>query len=274
MGKSMRVLIVLLCLLPQLAFASPVTRQLFGHTVEIKPLEPDNEEALFIDGKQVLKNQIISLDETGQIGPTPFAIGNSSAGGNACDGSPFVIRFVVNEPVRIDGPLDSCWEVKHKIERDRIVFEVPASPTGDGQRWIWTPVGLTPVETLKFKVAAKGWDARRRGAIYHPVDLLGYRELAQALKKTVSEARYEDLKRLMSGPDKVHYDRNMFYGEACQAHACGGDTEIFIAIDFAARRVVVAMKDSDKAPVIIPAEADWPPAAKEELENWLDKWPK
>jgi hypothetical protein len=114
-------------------------------------------------------------------------------------------------------------------------------------------------------VAAEGWDALRRGAIYHPVDLLGYRELAQALKKTVSEASYENVKRLMSGPDKVHYDRNMFYGEACQAHACGGDTDIFIVIDFVARRIVVAMKDSDKAPVIIPAEADWPPAAKEEL---------
>jgi hypothetical protein len=92
------------------------------------------------------------------------------------------------------------------------------------------------------------------------------------LKKTVSEARYEDLKRLMSGPDKVHYERNVFYEEACQAHACGGDTEIFIAIDFAARRIVVAMKDSDKPPVIIPAQADWPPAAREELENWQSKW--
>src|SRR5262249_13404359 len=143
-----------------------VTRQLFGHTVEIKPVGPDDEEALFIDGKQVLKNQIISLDETGQIGSTPFAIGNSSAGGNACDGSPFVIRFAANEPVRIDGPLDSCWEVRQKIERDRIVFEVPASPTDDGQRWIWTPAGLGSVEKLKFKVAAKGWDALRRGAIH------------------------------------------------------------------------------------------------------------
>jgi hypothetical protein len=84
--------------------ASPVTSQLFGHKIEIKPIAPDNEEALFIDGEQVLKNQIISLDETGQIGSTPFAIGNSSNGGNACDGSPFVIRFAANEPVHVDGP--------------------------------------------------------------------------------------------------------------------------------------------------------------------------
>jgi len=68
-------------------------------------------------------------------------------------------------------------------------------------------------------MAAKGWDALRRGAVYHPADLLSYRDLAEQLKKTVSDARFEDLKRLMSGPDKVRYDVNMFYGQACQAHA-------------------------------------------------------
>jgi hypothetical protein len=169
-------------------------------------------------------------------------------------------------------PLDSCWEVKQTIEQDRIVFQVPASPTADGQRWIWTPAGLGPVETLKFKMADNGWDALRKGAIHHSVDLLGYRELAQALKKTVSETRYEDLKRLTSGPGQISSDGNMFYGEACQAHASGGDTDLLIAIDVAARRILVAMKDSDKPPLIMPADANWPPGAKRKLEDWRSKW--
>jgi hypothetical protein len=64
----------------------------------------------------------------------------------------------------------------------------------------------------------------------------------------------------------------MLYGEACQAHACGGDTDLLIAIDVAARRILVAMKDSDKPPLIMPAEASWPPTAKQKLEDWRSKW--
>jgi hypothetical protein len=270
----MRVLVVLLCLLPQCALASAISIKLFGHDVRIAPAKPDDQDALFIDGKRVLTNQIIRLDEVGRIGSTSFAIGNSSAGGNACDGSPFVVRFADNEPVRVDGPLASCWQVKQKIERDRIVFEVPASPTGDGQRWIWTAAGLGPVETLKFEMADKGWDALRRGSVHHLSGLLGYSDLARQLQATVSDARVADIKRLMSGPDQVRYDGNMFFGEGCQAHACGGDTDLLIAIDISARRIVVALKDSDKPPLIIPAAADWPPAAKAELGKWRRQWSK
>jgi hypothetical protein len=48
---------------------------------------------LFI-GKLVLQDWGVILDETGQVGPTSFAIGDSSNDGNAC--AQLVIRFVAN----------------------------------------------------------------------------------------------------------------------------------------------------------------------------------
>ncbi len=268
----MRALIVLLCLLPGLALASPVKTNLFGHSIEIRTVPPDDEEALFVDGKQMLQNQIIDLGDNGQIGSTSFAIGSSSGGGNTCDASPFVLRFAANEPVRIDGPLNNCSPVEHKIEKDHVTFESPALPTMEGARWIWTANGFGPEQSLAFKpVKNKGWDALRRGAIHHPLDLLGHADLAEQLRKEVSDARYEDFKRLVSGPGHAQYDSGLFIGEACQAHMCD-DTAVLIVIDPAAKRIAVAMKDEDKPLLIVPGEAEWPAAAKPALQNWRRTW--
>ncbi len=271
-GDPMRALIILLCLLPELALASPVKTDLFGHSIEIKTIPPDDEEALFVDGKQMLENQIINLEENGQIGSTSFAIGSSSGGGNICDASPFVLRFTANAPVQIDGPLDSCNPVAHKIEKDHVTFESPALPTAKGARWIWTANGFGPEQPLTFKPSPnKGWDALRRGAIHHPLDLLGHADLAQQLRKEVSDAHYEAFKRLVSGPGHARYDGGLFIGEACQAHMCD-DTAVLIVIDPAAKRIAVAMKDEDKPVLIVPGEGAWPAAAKPVLQSWRQSW--
>jgi hypothetical protein len=263
----MRALLILLCLLPGIAFAKPEKTELFGHTVEIKVVEPDNDEALFVDGKQLLTKHFIDLDENGRIGATDFVIGSSSDGGVMCSYSPFVLRFTADQPVRLDGPLASCREVQHKIESDRIVFVTPASPTDHGKRWTWTANGFGPAEVLKFKMSAKGWDALDRGAIYNPFDLLGYADLAKALKATVSNARYSDLQRSLSGPGTVRYRGKIFIGNGCQAHSCGSTTAL-IVMDAATKRVAVAMSDNDKPLLIVPADAQWPAEAQSELEKW------
>lgn len=38
----------------------------------------------------------------------PTLIGERSAGGNARDGSPFIVSFPPNAAPRLDGPIDSC----------------------------------------------------------------------------------------------------------------------------------------------------------------------
>ncbi|MGJ5179388.1 hypothetical protein ACQR16_15960 [Bradyrhizobium oligotrophicum] len=263
----MRALLILFCLLPGIAFAKPVKTELFGHSIEIKVVEPDSNEALLVDGKQLLTKPIIDLEENGRIGVTDFVIGSVSDGGNMCDGSPFVLRFPANEPVRLDGPLDSCRTVEHKIGPDRIVFTTPASPTERGERWTWTASGFGPAQELKSKSAAKGWDTLGRGAIYNPVDLLGYAELAKALKAAVSNARYADLRRILDGPGSVRYDGKIFIGKACQAHSCT-TTSALVVMDAATKRVAVAMRDENKPLLIVPADAQWPAAAQDELANW------
>ncbi|MGY3453145.1 hypothetical protein [Bradyrhizobium sp. USDA 4353] len=263
----MRALLILLCLIPGLAFANPAKTELFGHTIEIKVVEPDDDEVLLVDGKQLLTKRIINLDKNGRIGATDFVIGSVSDGGNACDGSPFVLRFTANQPVRLDGPLNNCAMVKQTIEPDRIVFETAPTPTIRGERWMWTANGFGPVEVLKFKTAAKGWDALSRGAVYHPGDLLGYAELAKALRATVSNARYTDLKWTLGGLGTVRYDGSIFIGQGCQAHSCS-TTSALVVMDAATKRVAVAMRYNDKPLLIVPADAHWPREAQKDLDKW------
>jgi hypothetical protein len=263
----MRSILIFLCLLPGIAFAKPIKTDLFGHSIEIKPIAPDDDEALFVDGKQLLTKHYIDLGDNGRVGAVDFVIGSSSDGGNMCASSPFVLRFTANEPVHLDGPLPNCNTVKHQVEPDRIVFETPASPTDRGERWVWTANGLGPAEVLKFKTAPNGWDALGRGAIYNPIDLLGYAELAKALKATVSNARYSDLRRILGGLGTVRYDGKIFIGEACQAHSCS-TTSALVVMDAATKRVAVAMRDDDKPLLIVPADAEWPAAAQNALAKW------
>ncbi|WP_035646981.1 hypothetical protein [Bradyrhizobium sp. ORS 285] len=263
----MRALLIVLCLVPGIAFAKPVKTELFGHTIEIKEVPPDDDDQLFVDGKLLLTKHIIDLDNNGRIGATDFVIGSSSDGGNACDESPFVLRFTANQPVRLDGPLNNCAMVKQTIEPDRIVFETAPRSTLRGHRWTWTANGFGPVEDLKFQTAAKGWDALSRGAIYKTEELLGYAELAKALKAAVSSARYPDLQWTLSGLGKVRYDGKIFIGEACQLHNCS-TTAALVVMDAAKKRVAVAMRYNDKPLLIVPADAKWPAEAQKDLEKW------
>lgn len=76
--------------------ASPVNAAefgmtLFGHAVSISP--SDDQYKLEIDGREVLKNYYLDLDEIYLVGNTPTVVGTSSGGGNACEGSLLWCRF-------------------------------------------------------------------------------------------------------------------------------------------------------------------------------------
>jgi hypothetical protein len=116
-------------------------------------------------------------------------------------------------------------------------------------------------------MSAKGWDALDSGAVYHPMDLLRYADLAKSLKATVSNARYSDLRWILSGLGTVRYDGKIFIGNACQAHSCSSTTAL-VVMDAATKRVAVAMSDDDKPLLVVPADAQWPAAAQSELEKW------
>lgn len=266
------IFLFLLCLLPQIASAEGVSLKIFGHQLEVYSKSQDDENVLMVDKKELLKNAHIDVGEVGLLANTGFAIGTTSAGGNMCDETLFVLSFVQGAPARIDGPLDSCRPLKYRVERDRIVVEEPAAPGFDGSRWTWTNNGFSPPETVKFTVArGKGWNALRSRSIQHPSDLLGHEEFVVQFAKLLGQSRYSSLPPIITGPGSIRYEGDVFIGQACQAHSCD-DTSVLTAIDIASQKVAVALKDGGNPPFVSPQDADWPAAAKNQLSKWRANW--
>lgn len=53
----------------------------------------DSQDSLKIDDREVLKNYYVDIDAMHVVHGMAVAVGTSSAGGNACEGSPFVVSF-------------------------------------------------------------------------------------------------------------------------------------------------------------------------------------
>ncbi|WP_441234848.1 hypothetical protein [Bradyrhizobium sp. 930_D9_N1_4] len=270
---GIRLLTLLLCLMPQLAFAERLNMIAFGHKLEIIKNKED-EDALSVDGKKFVTSQYVDINEVGTIGAAGFAIGTTSPGGNACDGSLFILSFPEKEPVRIDGPLDTCGPVTYKIDKDRIVAESPASPGINGARWTWTVNGFGPAEILKFTTTTgTGWNMLRNRSINHPADLLKHTEFTSQLRKLLGPAAYASLPRLLNGPGSIRYDGNVAIADACQAHSCD-DTSVLIAVDIGSQKLMIALKDTDKPAIVAPWVTDWPPVTAADFGKWRRKWPK
>ncbi|MFS2327594.1 hypothetical protein U2P60_19650 [Brucella sp. H1_1004] len=95
---------------------------------EISLTEQDYEKILKVDGREMHRNAIIHFYEVTTVAGVPIIVGSSSAGGNACDGSPFVISFPLNGKPRLDGPIDSCASVSYEIDQGKVVFLSPNIP--------------------------------------------------------------------------------------------------------------------------------------------------
>jgi hypothetical protein len=151
------------------ASASPLSLTIYGHEVEVRGAA-NGQEQLIVDKKVLHRDQYISLDQIESVSGVPIAIGQTSAGGNACEGSRFILSFPKNEPVRIDGPLESCSPGAIQIDSSQVLIEVAATPQFEGSRWRWSVTsGFTTAEKIGFAARAEGgWSALRSRSINHP----------------------------------------------------------------------------------------------------------
>jgi len=255
------------------ALASPLSQTLFGHRLEIRKA-PDGFDHLFVDRKPLLDDQSIDLIDIAVVAGVPVAIGVKRPGGNACSGSTFILRFPDNSPARIDGPLDTCSPGATKIESDRVVVEIAATPQMAGSRWAWTPSsGFGPETKLAFAAKSDdGWSAMRSRQIGFTANLPEYADLDHLINERVGALRPVFL-RLTSGPGNVGYHGNLFIGTSCQAHACD-ETGLLVVADISTKRLFVAMKDQKGSPTFSPSFSEWPSGAGSELGRFRQKWLK
>src|SRR5690606_3753806 len=75
---------------------------------EISTRENDNiEEELTANGEVLLTSGLIFLNGPVEVAGQTVVTGVAGPGGNACDGTPFVVSLKDGKPVA-DGPVDSC----------------------------------------------------------------------------------------------------------------------------------------------------------------------
>lgn len=243
-----------------------------GHTVEIR--EKDFEKVLTVDGRDLHTNQIVFLDDIHAFKDTVVIVGTSSAGGNACDGSPFVLSFPKGGAPRLDGPIESCAPVSWVVEGASLVFSTASIPGRETERWHWTAErGIAPLVSVAFQAdGASGWANLRERAFTHPSDAFKNGEIATSFKMVLG-SDFEHFRELMTGVGSGSFKGDDFVGSACRPHACLDEAGL-IFLSSSDRRAYAAWKpDGGKIAVFPSPVQDWPEKAKAELREWAKQWP-
>lgn len=269
-GVAFSLLLATAPVLSKPASASEFNMTLFGHEVTID--RNDDGQTLKVDGTALHTNIYVSVTQVALVAGMPVVIGDSSAGGNACAGSPFVLMLPKGGAPSFEEPLDTCMPVTAKEESDRLVFEAPTLPGRDGERWSWDPTGgFKTLDAVAFVPdAAKGWRELAAAAPGHPGDLFGYAEIATQMEGMLGNDA-ESYKQIITGVGSGEMKNGFYIGTACQPHNCGG-VEALVAADPATKRVYLAWKPQDRKIIVRPEVKEWPVTARDALRDWAATW--
>jgi len=253
-----------------IATAAALDLKMFGHHIVIR--QSDYEQVLSIDGRNVLKDATLTIDDVRVISGIPTVIGSSSPGGNSCNSSPFVVSFPVDGNPRVDGPIESCYPVNVDVQADKIVFSTRALPNTPGQTWTWMPKdGLGKSESQDFVAdSSKGWSELREKTANHPSDLLSYGEIAAQINELLATDKefYSDI---ILGVGSGSFEGDYFVGSSCTRHMCTEQEALLVAA-IQEKKVYLAWKPSGEKIVVRPPVKEWPDKAKGALREWAAKW--
>lgn len=252
------------------AEASAFEIDMFGHRVSV--VQADDKEKLVIDGREILKDQYVSIDQLEVVGGTPVAIGTSSAGGNACEGAPFIVSFPPNANPRIDGPLETCFVVRVEKSADMLTFSTAATPNEPSKKWTWTTAdGLKVAQGEKFAPdTSKGWTQLRERTVSHPSELLDYAEIGSEIARMAGFDR-ELVNDILMGVGSGEFKGDYFVGTTCSRHMCGDQEGLLIA-DVPNRKIYLAWRPSGQKIKVSPAVTEWSEKARIEIREWAAKW--
>lgn len=243
---------------------------LFGHSVRIEGEYP--ERALKIDGRELHRNAILLFDELAIVNGVPALIGSSGDGGNACDGSPFVVSFPPGGKPRFDGPIEACAYIQHEVFPDKIVFSTNNISGQGREQWSWTVAdGLKEMGIVPFVAEDKaGWQALRERSFQHPSDALKNAEIAGALQSLLGPD-FETFQDIITGTGGGEFKSDDYVGATCTPHMCR-EVEALLFLSAKDRQAFAAWKPYEKKIVVRPPVDRWPEKAKQELRAWAEKW--
>lgn len=257
-------------LVPVITASAVDVGQMFGHSIEIVGDYPDR--IIRINGREMHKNAILTFDELVLVSGVPALIGNSSNGGNACDGTPFVISFPSGGNPRFDGPIEACAIINYTLRHDGIDFSTKDVPGQGTRRWSWSPSeGLQALEDVAFAPKdTTGWQALRERSLQHPADALNNIAIAADVKALLG-ADFGTFQEIITGTGSGEFRGADYIGQTCTPHMCR-EQEALLFLSAEEKQVYAAWKPLDQKIEVRPPVGQWPEAAKRELRAWAKTW--
>lgn len=233
-------------------------KELFGHRVRI--VEKDNTERLMIDGKTVVKDRYVSINEEHTIAGAGALIGSSSEGGSLCpEPAIFVVSFPKDRPFRLHGPKGDCGEITYEVEKDAIHFL--RSKAYKPKTWTWTPdKGMSAEVDANLPNPFQDsdlWQDISAGRVDHPLLLFSHPQMKEAIKAWmgIDEDR---IAHAAFGAGDVEHKGDLFVAKACaRPNAFCDDEQIIFVFDTKTKERFVAWKLFEKPPVVKPAAEQW-----------------
>ncbi|WEZ84780.1 hypothetical protein P6U16_09625 [Rhizobium sp. 32-5/1] len=272
MAAITRLFVILALLIPP-SFASAQdspedVEELAGHQIVIDG--PFSEHALSIDGRKVHEDAFIAIQHRGSIDDVDFLVGTSSAGGNACEGSPFVISATADGEATFEGPIDSCAFMNVTIEKDRVLFATDPLPDRESERWEWAPgAGIRQIANEAFVAdTSKGWAEVESAS--HPSELMGFGDLSPQIDDLLGQDR-QTFAELIVGIGSGTFENGYFVGTACPKFICL-EAGAMIATNPEEQTIYLAWKPEGEEIIVRPAVGEWPKPARLALRDWAAQW--
>jgi hypothetical protein len=258
--------IVAALLLASPAFAEEVG-QLGGLPVQLNG--DFGEMTLKVGDMDVITDYSLEIEGISDIQGVPTLVGFAFSGGNACEGSNFIVALVDGKP-RLDGPIEVCGPTNFEGDESGIFFTTDAMPGQDGQSWNWSPTdGLTEGDPVAFAPdTALGWNELAAEMPTHPFDILYFAEIAAQIDALLGPNLSTYLERVEGlGSGDMHGED--FFGTACIKFSCEEDAAMMY-LDASEKKVFLAWTTArQELPVMAPAEPEWTDDARRAYVEWL-----
>ncbi|TWD58266.1 hypothetical protein FB480_1011030 [Agrobacterium vitis] len=237
---------------------------IFGHKMAISTL--DTGKSLKIDGQELIKDEIININDILLVSGVPVVVGESSPGGNKCASTPFVISLPSTGEPHIDGPIENCRPVTMQASPNELHFSTTPLPNEVGQNWVWKPdTGFKSTSDSPFKTDnSKGWAQLKNSEISHPGDILSFDEIATQINDLLGpdKAAYIDI---IMGTGSAQFDKDYLIGASFSRST---EEDALLIASIPNRKVFLAWKPEGKKIQVRPPIKEWPAKAKAELRNW------
>lgn len=241
---------------------------IFGHKVAISAL--DTGQSLTIDGQELIKDEIVSINDILLVSGVTVIVGLSSPGGNRCASTPFVISLPSAGKPHIDGPIENCRLVAMQAFPNELHFSTKPLPNEAGQNWVWKPdTGFQSTSDSPFKSdSSKGWAQLQHSEISHPGDIFSFEEIAVQINDLLGSARASYIDIIM-GTGSAQFDKDYLIGSSFSR---GSEEEALLVASIENKKVFLAWKPEGEKIQVRPPVKEWPAKAKAELRNWAKKW--